>query len=328
MSSKGAIAKGRVAFVFPGQGSQKVGMGREAWERSDAARAVFESADRALAASGETSALSKLCFEGPEDDLKLTRNTQPAVLTSSIALLRALFEGENGAALRPDVVAGHSLGEYTAHVCAGTIEFEDAVRLVRIRGELMQAAVPLGRGAMAAILKMERAPLEAICAATGGIVQPVNYNSPGQIVIAGETAAVEAASAKCKEAGGRVMPLPVSAPFHSSLMEPAEAALAPHLASIAFADPALPVYVNVDAAPVTRGDDARDALRRQVSRPVRWDESVLRMVDDGVTLFVEIGVGNALGGMIKRTTDRAIAISVQKPDDFAAARDAIAQARA
>ncbi|MDQ3032954.1 MAG: ACP S-malonyltransferase [Myxococcota bacterium] len=313
--TKGVITKGKVAFVFPGQGSQKVGMGREAFEASDAARAVFEAADRALAES-----LSKLCFEGPEEQLKLTRNTQPAVLTSSVALLRAFGE-------MADVVAGHSLGEYSAHVAAGTLGFEDAVRLVRARGEYMQEAVPVGRGAMAAVLKMERAPVEEICASVDGIVQPVNYNSPGQIVIAGETAAVEAASEKCKAAGGRVMPLPVSAPFHSSLMEPAERRLAPDLEAIAFADPGVPVYVNVDAVPVTSGAAARDALRRQVAKPVRWDDSVLRMVEDGVTLFVEIGVGSALSGMIKRTTDRAATVSVQKPDDFEAARAAIAMAR-
>ncbi len=313
--SKGTIGKGKVAFVFPGQGSQKVGMGREAFESDAAARAVFEAADRSL---GE--ALSKLCFEGPEEQLKLTRNTQPAVLTRSVALLRAFGE-------TPDVVAGHSLGEYSAHVCAGTLGFEDAVRLVRARGEYMQAAVPVGQGAMAAVLKLERAVVEQICRDTSGLVQPVNYNSPGQIVIAGETAAVEAASEACKAAGGRAMPLPVSAPFHSSLMEPAEKRLAPDLEAIAFGDPRVPVYVNVDAAPITSGAEARDALRRQVARPVRWDESVLRMVEDGVTLFVEIGVGNALCGMIKRTTERAVAISIQKPDDFEAARAALAQAR-
>ncbi len=315
MIQKVAIRQGKVAFVFPGQGSQKVGMGQEAFDASPEARAIFETADRVL---GEP--LPKLCFEGPESELKLTRNTQPAVLTSSVALLRAL-----GA--EPDVVAGHSLGEYTAHVAAGTLDFEAAVPLVRLRGELMQEAVPVGRGAMSAVLKLEREALEAICASAGGLVQPVNYNAPGQIVIAGEAEAVAAVNEKVNEAGGRALPLPVSAPFHSSLMEPAEERLAPRLHEVAFRDPRVPVFANVDAAPVSTAAASRDALVRQVSRPVRWDESVLRMVEAGVTLFVEIGVGNALSGMIKRTTDAAASPSAQKPADFAAAREAIEVAR-
>lgn len=306
----------KVAFVFPGQGSQKVGMGKEAVDASEAARAVFEAADRAL---GEP--LSRLCFEGPEDQLMLTANTQPAVLTSSIVLLRALGEA-------PDVAAGHSLGEYSAHVCAGTLAFADAVRLVRSRGRFMQEAVPVGVGAMAAILKVEDDVVRRICEETEGVVEAVNFNSPGQVVIAGEAAAVAAASEKLKEAKGRAMPLPVSAPFHCRLMKPAEERLAPELEAIAFADPRFPVYVNVDAAPVTTGDAARDALRRQVSRPVRWTESVERMVEDGVGLFVEIGAGAALKGMIKRIVKDVEAVSVQGPADFEAAREAIAKVRA
>src|SRR5688500_14190576 len=258
----------KVAFVFPGQGSQKVGMGKEVAEAVPAAAEVFALADTAL---GES--LSRLCFEGPEQDLQLTANTQPAILTTSVALLRALGE-------TCDVAAGHSLGEYSAHVAAGTLRFEDAVTLVRIRGRYMQEAVPVGAGAMAAVLGGDRGAIETACRETAGVVEPVNFNSPGQIVIAGETEAVRLASERIKQLGAKAIPIPVSAPFHSSMMRPAEDRLRPHLEGTEMRDPTVPVYVNVDAAPVTAAAAARDALIRQVSRPVRWEECVQQMIAD------------------------------------------------
>lgn len=290
-------------------------MGKDAFEASAAARAVFEEADAAL---GEP--LSALCFDGPEDALQLTANTQPAILATSIALLRALDAA-------PDVTAGHSLGEYAAHVAAGTLDFADAVRLVRVRGTYMQEAVPVGAGAMAAVMGGDRAAIEAACRAAPGRVEPVNYNCPGQIVIAGEAAAVAAAGEAISAIGARVIPLKVSAPFHSSLMAPAEERLRPHLDATAMRDPSVPVYVNVDAAPVTTAAEARDALARQVSRPVRWEESVERMVADGVALFVEIGPGKVLTGLIGRIRKDARRINVQGPADLDAARAAIAEVR-
>jgi [acyl-carrier-protein] S-malonyltransferase len=307
---------GKVAFVFPGQGSQVVGMGKAVHDQVDAARAVFEAADTAL---GES--LSGLCFEGPLEQLKLTANTQPALLTTSIALLRGLGE-------TPDAVAGHSLGEYSANVAAGTLSFERAVRLVRIRGTYMQEAVPVGQGAMAAVLGGEPAAIEQALRDVPGVVEPVNYNSPGQIVIAGDASAVEAAKPLLVALGCKVIPIPVSAPFHSSLMQPAEERLRPHLTDTPFADAEVPIYTNVDAAPVRDGAALRDALVRQVSRPVRWQESVRRMAEDGVTLCVEIGPGKVLAGLIKRIDAKVKSVNVQGPDDFEAARNAIREARA
>jgi [acyl-carrier-protein] S-malonyltransferase len=306
---------GKVAFVFPGQGSQAVGMGKAAFDEELLARETFEAADAAL---GES--LSGMCFDGPEDVLKLTANTQPALLTVSIALFRAFGE-------QPDVVAGHSLGEYSANVAAGSLSFERAVRIVRLRGTYMQEAVPLGAGAMAAVLGGDLNSIEAALREIPGIVEPVNYNSNGQLVIAGELAAVEAAKPVLIALGCKVVPLPVSAPFHSRLMKPAEERLAPQLRDTPFQDVETPVYINVRAEPVTRGADLREALIEQVACPVRWQQSVERMRADGVELCVEIGAGKVLAGLIKRIDKSLPCVSVQSPADFAKAREAIANVR-
>jgi [acyl-carrier-protein] S-malonyltransferase len=281
----------------------------------DAGRDTFARADRALGDS-----LSRLCFEGPESELQLTANAQPAILTTSVALLRSLDR-------HCDVVAGHSLGEYSANVAAGTLEFDAAVVLVRKRGQYMQAAVPVGVGAMAAVLGANAEIVERICAETAGIVSPVNYNCPGQLVIAGEAAAVAAASTALGAAGGKVKALPVSAPFHCALMKPAEELLQVDLRATSFVSPKVPIYVNVDAVPATSGDAARDALVRQVSRPVRWQQSVERMIADGVTLFVEIGPGKVLSNLVKRIAKDVERVNVETPADLEAARAAIAKHR-
>jgi [acyl-carrier-protein] S-malonyltransferase len=305
----------QIAFVFPGQGAQKVGMGKSAYDESAASRKVYEAADAALAEP-----LSKLCFEGPEAELQLTANSQPAILSTSIALLAGLDA-------RCDAAAGHSLGEYSAHVAARTLSFEDAVRLVRQRGLFMQEAVPVGRGAMAAVLGGELAAVEQACAETDGVVEPVNYNCPGQLVIAGARDAVERAAERIKAEGAKVRALPVSAPFHCSLMQPAEDRFRAPLERADFRDPDFPVYVNVDAVAVTAREAAREALARQISRPVRWEQSVRRMLEDGVRLFVEIGPGKVLSGMIRRIDKSAVCVAVESPADFAAARAAIAAQR-
>lgn len=297
------------AFVFPGQGSQFAGMGKDLAENFPAARRVFEEADEALGFD-----LARLCFEGPEEDLKLTANTQPAILTVSIAALRAL-ESETG--ISPDCAAGHSLGEYSALVCAGALDFADAVRTVRRRGIFMQEAVPVGVGAMAAVMGLEGEPLEEVCraAAQGEIVSPANFNSPGQVVIAGHAGAVERAIALAREKGAkRALPLPVSAPFHCALMEPAGERLAGVLEGIEVKPLRIPVVTNVEAAPNGDSSRIRDLLVRQVSAPVRWEESVAAMAAMGVELFVEIGPGKVLAGLIKRI---AKTIPVQNVEDTA-----------
>jgi [acyl-carrier-protein] S-malonyltransferase len=284
----------KTAFIFPGQGSQKAGMGKDMAAKYAAASKVFERADGVLGGK-----LSSLCFEGPEEELRLTENTQPAILTTSIAILRVL-EPIIG---RPDFVAGHSLGEYSALVTAGSLEFEDAVTLVRERGRAMQEAVIPGEGAMAAIMGCERETVEEACvqASSRGVCSPANLNSLGQVVIAGRRSAVEYAVTLLKERGARkTTMLAVSAPFHCELMRPAADRLGPLLERTRFRDLQTPLVTNVDANIISSGDQARDSLLRQVTAPVRWSDSMARLIQEGVTRFVEIGPGKVLSGLAKQ----------------------------
>ena len=309
----------RLAYLFPGQGSQTVGMGRDLYERFPAARAVFDEADKALGFS-----LSKLCFEGPVEQLNLTENTQPAILTASVAAERVLTAmlAEHG--LKAEFAAGHSLGEYSAHVTAGTFSFADAVRTVHMRGRFMQEAVPAGEGAMAAILGLSEPVINDCCVQASDeltqpaamnpadpiahayspnseVVAPANMNSPDQTVISGSLAAVERAAALCKEAGAkRTVMLKVSAPFHCALMAPAQRRLMVQLEGVAFHDPAMPIACNVDARMITRDADARDCLVRQVTGAVRWVECVQLLIQHSATHFIEVGPGKVLTGLLRQ----------------------------
>jgi len=301
-----------IAFVFPGQGAQTVGMGRGLAETFPECRTIFEEADAALGF-----ALSEIIFEGPADRLTLTEITQPAILTVSVAACR-LLEAHG---VRPAIVAGHSLGEYSAHVAAGTFSFADAVRTVLHRGRYMQEAVPVGDGAMAAVLGLDEVAVRAACdeAAEGQIVSPANLNAPGQVVIAGHAAAVARAGDRAKARGAkRVIPLQVSAPFHCALMQPAEQRLAPVLRALPARDPRVPVVANVDAEPKRDADAAIAALIRQVSAPVRWEASVRRLASEGVTAYVEVGPGTVLSGLIKKVARDAMIVNLDQPAGLAA----------
>ncbi len=304
-----------LAFFFPGQGSQAVGMGKDLAERYPVARQAFDEADAALGTK-----LSQLCFEGPEDQLRLTENTQPAILTVSVAAWRVLSEK----GIKPAFVAGHSLGEYSAHVAAGTISFTDAVRAVRNRGKYMQEAVPVGTGSMAAIVGMNIDAVTTLCAdaAQGQVCEPANINSPDQIVISGSVAAIERAVKLAGERGAkRAKMLQVSAPFHCSLMKPAQERLAADLDKLNFSAPKVPVVANVSAQPVEDTTAARNALISQVTGSVKWNESIQLLIARGVQTFVEVGPGKVLSGLMRQIDRTKKALNVEDEASLQKAMD-------
>ena len=309
----------KIAFLCPGQGSQTVGMGRDLADRFPVAAQTFAEADAALGFP-----LSKLCFEGPEADLRLTENTQPAILTVSVAAGRVLI----GRGVTPALAAGHSLGEWSAHVLAGTLSFADAVRSVKARGRAMQLAVPPGQGAMAAVLALDAALVAEACAEaaaeTGLVVQAANLNSPGQTVISGAAAAVEKASALCKAKGARrAVPLPVSAPFHCALMQPAQEEVARVLAAIALNEPSIPVAANVTGEMVATSEGTRDALTRQVTGAVRWMDCMGALKAAGAELFIEVGPGKVLCGLAKQIDPGLKSLNVEDSGSLEATLGAI-----
>jgi [acyl-carrier-protein] S-malonyltransferase len=313
---------GKLAFLFPGQASQYCGMGRDLAANFPESKAVFDAADSALGFS-----ITQTCFEGSEEALKLTENTQPAILTVSTAAYRALA----GKGIVPDFVAGHSLGEYSALVAAGGMDFSAAVKLVRARGKYMQEAVPAGQGAMAAILGLSPTEVADICkkAAENDVVSPANLNSPEQTVISGSAVAVKRAVEIASQSGAkRAVILPVSAPFHCALMMPAQRRLEPDLRATQFSALKIPLVTNVDAQAITTGEEARDALIRQVTAPVRWLDSVREMIESGVTVFLEVGPGRVLSGLL-RQIDRSVRVfNVEDSATLSSTMEKLAQARA